>query len=329
MIAPRKHGLRGRERGVALLTAILLVAFGTILATSLGYRTVMTARRGAGVFAFDRSLLAAETAEGLAAYALRESHQRYPHDDAPGQPWSSPYGPVQIAPGVTLQASLEDLQGRFNLNNLVKTNGRIDLTQLKAFEHLLQNLGLETRWAVMMADWIDANSVPEGAQGAEDATYLSQTPPYRTANREITSASELLALPGFGAKRYRKLSPYVTALPRGTTVNLCTASGPLLDALGPAGVKQYSNLAAKQLARQRGSGCFPTVQEYQAAFRGQSGAAGTVAMSTGPAGVGEHSSYYRLTSIVDIGSEQFYLYSLLYRQGSAAVRVIQRSFAPQ
>ncbi len=49
--------------------------------------------------------------------------------------------------------------------------------------------------------------------GAEDQVYTSQTPPYRTGNWPMMSPSELMNLPGFGADRYRKIAPYVTALP--------------------------------------------------------------------------------------------------------------------
>lgn len=314
---------RTRERGIALLTAILLVAIGTIIATSIGYETVLTARRGQGTFAFDQSILAGEAAEALAAYALRESRQQNPKVDAPGQPWSMPYGPAELAPGVTIEASLEDMQGRFNLNNLVNDSGQIDPNELQALQNLLQILGLEPKWASLIADWIDADSVIYGPDGAEDSTYLSQIPPYRTANRQITSESELLALPGFGPNRYATIAPYVTALPRGTTVNLCTASGPVLDALGPAGERQYSRLSPQDLAEQRANGCFPTVSVYQAAFKGGAGATATPAMTS----VGAQSDYFRLTSIVDIGNSEFYLYSLLHRGSTGnQVQVIQRSF---
>lgn len=323
MRRPARRGRVRRERGIALLTAILLVAIGTIIASSMGYETAMTARRGAGTFAFDQSILAAEAAEALAGYALRESRQQSPQQDAPGQPWSMSYGPAALAPGVTLEASLEDLQGRFNLNNLVDDQGQIDPNQLQAFQNLLQILGLETKWAPLIADWIDADSIVYGEDGAEDSTYLSQIPPYRTANRQITSASELLALPGFGPDRYARIAPYVTALPRGTKVNLCTASGAVLDALGPAGQRQYSNLSAQDLAQQRANGCFPTVTVYQTAFRSAPGAGNTPALTS----VGMQSDYFRLTSIVDIGNAEFYLYSLLHRdQKGSRVRVIQRSF---
>jgi len=309
------------QRGIALLTAILLVALGTILAAALGYATAMTARRSQGTFAFDQSILVAEAGEALAAYALQQSRVNYPQADAPGQPWSMPYGPAEVVPGITLEASLEDMQGRFNLNNLVDDNGQIDPNALQAFQNLLEILGLETKWAPQIADWIDADSLAYGPDGAEDATYLAQMPPYRTANRQITSPSELLALPGFGPVRYARIEPFVAALPRGTKINVCTAPGPVLDSLAPTGERQYSSLDPESLAKQRADGCFPTITEYQAAFKSTTGAASSLAMTS----VSQQSDYFRLRSIVDIGSSEFYLYSLLHRENNR-LHVIERSF---
>jgi general secretion pathway protein K len=312
-----------RQRGVALLTAILLVALGTMIATAMAYRTAMTARRVQGDFALDQSILIAEAGEAIAGYALRESRANNPQADAPGQPWTTHYGPVPLADGVSLEAWLEDMQGRFNLNNLVDPSGVKDPKAIQAFQDLLQILGLEPKWAELIADWIDQDTLVDSPDGAEDSTYLSQLPPYRTANRQITSASELLALPGFGPDRYARIEPYVTALPRGTKVNLCTASGVVLDALVPNGERQWSTLDPKALAEQRANGCFPSVQVYQQAFSTDPAARGSPGMTM----VGTQSDYFRLTSIVSIGTAQFYLYSLLHReQNGSKVRVIERSF---
>jgi general secretion pathway protein K len=321
-----------RQRGVALLTAILLVALGTILAATMAYENAMTARRGQATFAFDQSLLIAQAGEAIAAYALVQSRKQDAQHDAKGQFWSMPYGPVEIVPGVTLYAFLEDMQGRFNLNNLVKPDGGTDPDAVIQFENLLQLVGLEPKWAPLIADWIDGDQVANPADGAEDSTYLSQVPPYRTANRQITSASELLALPGFGRDRYLMIMNYVTALPTGggtpggasgkTTVNLCTASRYVLDALPPGGERNFTSSDDKSLETQRTNvGCFPTPQEYKAAFANDS-KAGTI-MSQ----VGTQSNFFRLTSIVNVGTMQFSLYSLLERQGQTGkVRVIQRTF---
>ena len=134
-----------------------------------------------------------------------------------------------------LEASLEDLQGRFNLNNLVQPDGTPDPVMVTAFTQLLALVGLEPKWTGYIVDWIDWTARPSIPDGAEDSVYMGQTLPYRTANRYITSASELLALPGFGRDRYLKLAPYVTALP--PTAPRSTSAprpGSVLDAFLPA-----------------------------------------------------------------------------------------------
>jgi general secretion pathway protein K len=300
------------------LTAILLVALGTILATAMAYQNAMAARRAQATFALEQSLAIAEAGEALGAFALVQS-RKGANQDYPGQFWSTPFGPQELVPGVMLQAGLEDMQGRFNLNNLVNQNGVIDQNSLTEFEQLLQILGLETKWAGLIADWIDADQVADGPDGAEDSTYLSQVPPYRTANRQITSASELLALPGFGRDRYLTLQPYVTALPTGTHLNLCTAPGPVLDAFVPNGERQYSLMTADALAKERTNGCFPSQTDYVKSFSGDKNAAFVSQR------IGMLSDYFRLTSVVSVGTTQFRLYSLLHRE-SDHVHTIQRSF---
>ena len=307
-----------RQRGVALITAILLVALATILAATIGYENAMSARRGSATFAFDQSLQVAMAAEAIGAYALRESRKLNASTTYPGQPWSTPYGPVDLIPGVTLEAWLEDAQGRFNLNNLVNPDGSTNPAAVQIFENLLANLGLESKWAPMMADWIDSDTVPNNPDGAEDSVYLSQMPPYRAANMIINSASEILALPGFGRDRYLKLAPFITALPQGIGINLCSAPIEVLNALGAPGTANFTD--PQSLAQSRQDGCFPAVSDLNKAITDN--AARTAADSM----VGTLSNFFTLTSIVTIGSTQFALYSLLHQEGDLRVRPIQRSF---
>jgi len=193
-VSPRTRATPLRhQRGVALMTAILLVALATILAATIGYENAMSARRGTATFAFDQSVQVAMAAEAIGAYALQQSRKLSPSTTALGQPWATPYGPVDLIPGVTLEAWLEDSQGRFNLNNLVNGDGSTNPDAVQVFENLLTALGLETKWAPMMADWIDADTVPNNPDGAEDSVYLSQMPPYRAANMFITRVSAAIA----------------------------------------------------------------------------------------------------------------------------------------
>ncbi|HXN79885.1 MAG TPA: type II secretion system minor pseudopilin GspK [Steroidobacteraceae bacterium] len=317
-----RHAPRG-QRGIAMLVAILLVALGTIIAAAVAYENATTVRRGTATYAFDQALLIAQGAEALAAYGLRQIRQNDQSHTYPGQGWGKPLGPIEVVPGVMLEASLEDLQGRFNLNNLVKNDTTPDPVQLQAFIQLLAMSGLETKWAGYIVDWIDGNIAPSIPDGAEDSVYMGQTPPYRTANRYITSTSELLALPGFGRDRYLKLAPYVSALPFGTPVNVCTAPGLVLDAyLGHADFSSDPDSLAKN--RANASACFPTQTDYEAAF------ADPKRLAQVRPKIAQLSSYFRLTSFITIGSAEFNLYSLLYQDqnGGGAVRPILRSFTP-
>jgi general secretion pathway protein K len=318
--------LRRAQRGIALLVAILLVAIGTIIAAAIAYENAMTARRGSATYAFDEALLISEGAEALAAYGLKQLFQSDPQHTYPGQGWDKPVGPFEVVPGVMLEASLEDLQGRFNLNNLVQGDGTPDRANVTAFNKLLELVGLEPKWTGLIVDWIDVDIVPQNPDGAEDSVYMGQTPPYRTPNRFITSASELLALPGFGRDRYLRIAPFVTALPNGTKINVCTAKAEVLDAYLPGGQTEYSGQNADQLAktRQATTGCFPALNTFLGTLGTQ---AGTKAASGGSKFV-QNSGYFRLTSFITVGSAEFDLYSLMYLDSSGAVRPIQRSFTP-
>ena len=328
----RPRRARRAQRGVALIVAILLVALGTIIAATVAYENAMAARRSTGTFAFDQSIMIAEGAEALAAFGIRQFYQANPQTIYIGQGWDKPVGPMEVVPGVMLEASLEDMQGRLNINNLVQQDGTPDQTYLAAFVKLLELVGIETKWAPLLVDWIDVDITPQPTGGAEDSVYMGQTPPYRTANRYITSTTELYALPGFDRERYLALAPYIAALPYGTKINLCTAKDKVLDAFLPAGVTEFSATAG-QLDKNRTaattSGCFPTLPNFQAAL-GTPQPTGVPQTNAGSSTqkFGQNSQYFRLTSFITIGSTEFNLYSLLYRDGTGAVRPIQRSFTP-
>ena len=131
-------------------------------------------------------------------------------------------------------------------------------------------------------------------------------------------------MPEFGRDRYVKLSPYVTALPRDATINTCSASGVLLDALVEPSHKEYGTMDPKDLAKQREGGCFPTPDVYASAFGGPASQDWAQVQSR----VSKVSSYFRVTSIVTIGSAEFTLYSLLWRDTQGASHVLMRTYSP-
>jgi general secretion pathway protein K len=280
------------------------------------------ARRGAATFALDESVLIGQAAEALAAWGLKQVWQSDKQHIYIGQGWDKPQGPFEVVPGVMLTAQLEDLSGRFNLNSLVNSDGTPNQVAIAAFQQLLVSLQIEPKWADLIVDWIDPDSNPTIPDGAEDSVYMGQLPPYYTPNMYITSASELLALPGFGRDRYKKLAPFVVALPIDAKINICTAAGLVLDAFIPG--RQEFGMDPTQLQKNRESanGCFPTQAEYQQAFESPqqySQASKLFALN---------SSYFRLTSFITIDTAEFNLYSLMYMDGTGNVRPLLRSYTP-
>lgn len=317
----RNHQMRTRQRGVALITAVLVVALATMLAASVSFRGYLDQRRSANTFAMDQGFEVALGGEAWASDALRRDKQQNSKTDDFTEEWATPIPPIPIEGG-EFEGQLEDMQGRFNLNSLVTLEGgqlKFDQIAINRFERLLELLELEPKWAKIIADWIDTDIAPNFPDGAEDPTYTGLTPPYRTANMPLTRASELLAIAGFGLERYRKLEPFVTALPIGTPINLCTASPELLDAL-VANKRQFT-LARENTVETRKQRCFPNKQDYESGLSADE----KQELVTGKV-IDQTSSYFRSTIWVTIGTTQFTLYSLLYRSGNnGLVRPILRS----
>jgi general secretion pathway protein K len=320
--------MRRRQRGVALIIALILVALAAILASKLTFDGFLERRRAVGVMAAEQALHFGLGAEALAADVLAQDLQTSGQQTTLAAPWAQPTMPLPITPEDdpegepigTLQGELEDMQGRFNLNNLgrVLASGKQDPQPLEQFQRLLTAVGVEPKWAGLARDWIDADDIPGNPDGAEDSVYTSQTPPYRTGNWPMMSSSELMNLPGFGADRYRKIAPYVTALPTATAaVNVCTASVPVLESLAENLNGDFGS--PEVVANARKTSCFPDLTTFRSIVGPKSLAGLTNVYSS-------KSSYFRLTTRITLGTTEFTLYSLLLRGNGGKITPLLRSF---
>jgi general secretion pathway protein K len=296
-----------RQRGVALITAIVLVAIATVLAVHIGTRAALDLRRTTGLAALDQGWQVALGAEAWAAEVLKEDDADADHL---AEAWAQPLPPLPVDGG-EVRGALEDMQGRFNLNNLITSEREVNPKQVAIFQQLLLRVGAQERWAGMMADWLDADSVPQIPEGAEDGTYLSQNPPYRAANVLVTSTTEMMALPGMTRDEFERIRPYVAALPVGTRINLCTAKAPVLAALFQGGT-DFGD--AELLASNRKDGCFPLKENLT----------NEPSFNDVKDFVDQKSDWFRAVTAVHIGTSEFTLYSLLYRNGPA-IRTVLRS----
>ena len=183
---------RTRQRGVALIIALILVALAAILATKLTFDGFMERQRTVGILAGDQAMQFGYGAEVLAADILTQNNSPTGMVTL-ADPWAQPTPPLPITPQSdpegepigTLQGSIEDMQGRFNLNTLghyaggsgaqtpppngaqPQLNGAQtvpDPVPVQIFQRLLVAVGVEPKWAQMAQDWILASNTSGGVQ---------------------------------------------------------------------------------------------------------------------------------------------------------------------
>ena len=226
----RRRQMRARgSRGVALITAMLISAIATMVAANLAWDNALDVRRTMVGLARDQAINVALGAESWVISILQQDLQDSPTDHL-GEIWASELPGLPIEGGEVFGA-IEDLQGRFNVNNLVNQDGQIEEEPLEQFRRLLTSLGIDPRFAGITADWIDTNQDASFPDGAEDAIYTGMIPPYRAANQTLTSISELAALEGMDRETFLVIEPHIVALPGRSGINVNTATPAVLQSL--------------------------------------------------------------------------------------------------
>jgi len=298
-----------QQRGVALLTALLIVAILTTVTVMLSWDQMLAIRRSQDLIEQDQARELCLGAEAWAAQSVAKTARRQEVDLQ--QPWAQPM-PVIPIDGGEVTGSLEDLQGRLNLNNLVSGNQVVGISRQR-FNRLLQRVKLPIDLGDAVIDWIDPDDIPRGAGGAEDGFYMGMLPPYRAANMPMLSASSLRLVRGFDAKAYAAIIPWVTALPAGTSINLNTAPEMVLETLG---------LSADQVAamiKLRDKHPFKSLAAFLSnpILQGQ---------KINSSRLSVRSQFFLLRAEARLGKTRTILYSVLRVENPDKVRVIMRSW---
>ncbi|MEZ5543273.1 MAG: type II secretion system minor pseudopilin GspK [Pseudomonadota bacterium] len=220
-----------RQQGVALVTALLVVALATVAAVAMATRLHVDVRRTGNLVHGEQAYFYALAAESWAEVILRRDVDGSAHDSL-DEDWATALPPIPVEGGF-VSGHVSDLQGRFNVNNLVDNNGNASPVNVDYFRRLLGVLELDPELAAALLDWVDTDINATFPGGAEDDAYLLQDPPYRAANRRMASISELRLVQGFTDEVMRVLAPHVTALPDPTPINVNTATAEVLLALDP------------------------------------------------------------------------------------------------
>jgi general secretion pathway protein K len=216
-----------RQRGMAVITAILVVALVASAASFMAWQQQLWVRQVENLNERAQSravvLTALQWARSVLAQDARDNNV-----DHLDEGWAQTLAPLPVEGG-ELVGGVADQQGRFNLNSLVR-GGKTSATDLAVFRKLLELLELPPDLANAVVDWIDPDAEVTYPGGAEDMDYLALDLPYRAGNRALTTVDGLARLKGFDAATLERLRPFVTALPLPTPVNVNTAPAEVLAA---------------------------------------------------------------------------------------------------
>jgi len=243
-----------RNRGVALVTVLLIVALASTIIVAMASRQQLDIRRTENTLYQSQATMYLIGIEDWIKQILSEDRRNNDTDNL-GETWATrvPTLPVE---GGSLEGYIEDLQGRFNLNNLQQSGDAGKLANQR-FRRLLRTLGLNEGLADAVQDWMDTNQEPRFPDGAEDNYYLSLSPPYRSSGQMMRSPSELLLVRGISHEDYEKLLPHVSTLPLVTPININTATAEVLTTIA----EDLSVLDMQNIVEQRSDSPFDSVEE--------------------------------------------------------------------
>ncbi|MGO2279418.1 MULTISPECIES: type II secretion system minor pseudopilin GspK [unclassified Psychrobacter] len=219
------------QRGVALLTILLLVVSITMVAGSMLASQKITIRRSSLLFDQNQLLQDINAGQQLAVTMIRADSNLNDTDSAQDI-WAQPIPPYALA-NHSVSIELRDESGRFNINNLYQ-DGTVNTTALETFQRLLTQLNLEPDIATAVLDWQDTDGEVYQDGGDESAVYAQQSNAIASEalpNQPFVSIDQLQEVKGVSAETLAVLRPYLTAVPYYVPININTASPVLLAAL--------------------------------------------------------------------------------------------------
>jgi len=247
---------RHPQRGVAIILVMLIVAIATVLATYLAQQQQLWQRQVESQFDHAQARRLGITGIDWARAVLADDARANSTDHA-GELWTLRLPAMPVDNGEVIGV-IEDRQGLFNLNNLVR-NGVSSAPDIAQFQRLLGLLDLPGELAFALADWMDSDSEAQYPGGAEDGYYLSLPQPYRSANRPLAELGELSRIKGFDERSIERLRPFVSVLPLSLAINANFAPAEVLVAVIP----DMSLAEARVLVQQRRGKPYKDMMDFQ------------------------------------------------------------------
>ncbi|AEK63876.1 type II secretion system minor pseudopilin GspK [Collimonas fungivorans] len=225
------------QRGVAVVTALLLTTLAVTIVASLFWQQQVQVRSIENQRLQLQKDWIMRGALDWASMILRASGRQFNYDHL-GQPWAAPLADTRLdqyvedgqsagdAGDAVLSGSIIDAQSRYNLNNLSQ-NGNPVADEVAVYKRLLGYLHLPTTLATATAQAI-AKSQPITNPAGQQTAAKSDS-----SALPLLQVDDLLAVPGYTPAMVKQLQDFVVVLPlAGATmpINANTAPAEVLAA---------------------------------------------------------------------------------------------------
>ncbi len=317
---PSRVVYRRRQRGVAVITALLLTTLAITIVASLFWQQQVQVRSIENQRVQLQKQWILRGALDWARLILREDARLTTIDDL-GEPWAVNLAETRLDQYVengqtdadvgsaTLSGAIVDAQSRYNLKNL-SVDGEVKPTEVAAFERLLRNLQLEPALARAAADMMAAAQTKPINPVAPAPAAVSVT---TTSNRTmpLVEIDDLFALSGVKEETMRKLKDYIVILPRPTPVNVNTASAEVIAAR----IATISLQDARAIVASRERAYFRDTADFTQRFQSMN-------LASGASGIEFATAFFIVSGKVRMGRGTLEVEALIERNGSTSTRLI-------
>ena len=300
---------RSRQRGAALLLAMIILTLITTLAAGMVWQQWRAIQVEAAERARTQSAWILTGALDWARLILREDARSQQRVDHLGEPWAVPLAEARLSsflaadkqnnaddgsgPDAFLSGSIADVQARYNLFRLRSKPGQPNTEEVMVVQRLCEVVGVPAATAQQIAQQLQA-----AWDGSDDAPVLPQS-------------VEQLAWLKIDPNDLKRLQPFVTLLPTSTTVNLNTAPREVLAAV-IAGIDVGT---AERLVQSRQRDPFTALENVTAVVPGIQLKADLVGVS---------SEYFEVQGQVRLGDRVLQERSLVFRRSATETVVLRR-----
>jgi len=243
-----------RQRGVAVITALLLTALAITVVASLFWQQQVQVRSMENQRLRLQTQWAMRGMDDFARFWLRQDN---PMLTALDGVWATPIEEARLDDYVdrekvdtekfdaTVSGRALDAQARFNITNLVDATGTVNPKQVLAYQRLLSNMKLDSGLAQATADAVlRAKPKPRTADSGADGKTPAAKPATGGSSEPVafTQVEDLLAVPGYTPQMIEQLRDVVIILPELTPINVNTAPAEVLAAVTMMSLSEASAL---------------------------------------------------------------------------------------